>query len=448
MATALRFAARSDVGLLRDGNEDSGYAGPRLLAVADGVGGHVAGEVASSLAIATLAALDEDTPGPDLLSSLRLAVAAADSQIGDMIGGDPALEGMGTTLTALLRTGSRLAVVHVGDSRSYLLRDGALEQITHDHTFVQSLVDEGRITREEAGSHPQRNLITRALSGHGGVDPDVSIREARPGDRYLVCSDGLSGVVSDDTIHEVLTEALDPEAACEALVSYALRAGGPDNVTVVVADVVDTGASPSQVPQVVGAVAAERGSRAHGVPPQLSSAQRAAALRPTLAVEPTPAPEGRVRIRWPLVLALVLALVAVAGGGWAVWSWSQRQYYVGAHAGEVAIYRGLPQSLGGLSLSSVLEDEGVALADLPPFSQQKLNDGIAVDNLGEARARVAELGELVARCRATPALAECSEPTGEDSDPSPASSPASSPATSPASSPAARPVSSPAGSPS
>jgi len=236
MATALRYAARSDVGLLRDGNEDSGYAGPRLLVVADGMGGHVAGEVASSVAVATLAALDEDTPGHDLLGSLRNAVEQANDQIAQITTGDPALEGMGTTLTAMLRAGSRLAVVHVGDSRAYLLRDRRLEQITHDHTFVQSLVDEGRITREEADSHPQRSLITRALTGHEEVEPDLSVREARAGDRYLICSDGLSSVVSPETLEEVLATVPDPDAACRALVQYALRGGGPDNVTVIVAD--------------------------------------------------------------------------------------------------------------------------------------------------------------------------------------------------------------------
>src|SRR3954469_18562310 len=252
MATALHFAARSNVGLLRQGNEDSGYAGPRLLVVADGMGGHVAGEVASSVAVATLAALDEDAPGPDLLGRLRSAVEGANEQLRLMVGGDPHLEGMGTTLTALLRRGSRLGVVHVGDSRAYLLREGRLEQITHDHTFVQTLVDEGRITREEADHHPQRSLITRALDGRGDVEPDLSVREARPGDRYLLCSDGLSGIVSEETLRETLAEVADPEAACDALIEYALRGGGPDNITVILADVVDTDVTPSQVPHVVG----------------------------------------------------------------------------------------------------------------------------------------------------------------------------------------------------
>ena len=138
---------------------------------------------------------------------------------------------MGTTVIAMLRTGNKLALAHIGDSRGYLLRDGTLTQITHDHTFVQSLVDEGRITAEEAEHHPQRSLVTRVLTGHEGDEPDLSMREARPGDRYLLCSDGLSGFVAADTIEEVLAEGLGTAATAERLIELALRAGAPDNVT-------------------------------------------------------------------------------------------------------------------------------------------------------------------------------------------------------------------------
>src|SRR5512135_2498801 len=185
MTLVLRYAVRSDVGLLRDGNEDSLYAGPRLLAVADGMGGHAAGEVASAIAIAALAPLDEDAPGADLTEALRRATISANDQLREMVSADSALDGMGTTLTAVLSAGVRLGLVHVGDSRAYLLRDRVLQQITHDHTLVQTLVDEGRLAAEEAGSHPQRSLLTRALDGRGSVELDLSVREARAGDRYL-----------------------------------------------------------------------------------------------------------------------------------------------------------------------------------------------------------------------------------------------------------------------
>src|SRR5262245_8132312 len=172
MTLVLRYAARSDVGLLREGNEDSGYAGPRLLAVADGMGGQAAGEVASSIVVATIAPLDDDVPGSELLDSLGHAGEEANDHLREMVRENPQLEGMGTTLTALLWAGTRLGLVHVGDSRAYLLRDNELQQITQDHTWVQRLVDEGRITAEEADHHPQRSLLMRAIDGRGNVDLD------------------------------------------------------------------------------------------------------------------------------------------------------------------------------------------------------------------------------------------------------------------------------------
>lgn len=189
MTLVLRYAARSDRGLVRANNEDSVYAGARLLALADGMGGHAAGEVASQLVIAALAHLDDDEPGGDLLAKLDAAVRAGNSAIAAQVEMEPDLEGMGTTLTAILFAGNRLGLVHIGDSRGYLLRDGELTQITKDDTFVQTLVDEGRITPEEAHSHPQRSLIMRALTGHE-VEPTLTMREARAGDRYLLCSTG------------------------------------------------------------------------------------------------------------------------------------------------------------------------------------------------------------------------------------------------------------------
>src|SRR4051812_18935508 len=254
------------------------YAGPRLLAVADGMGGHAAGEVASRVAIETVAPLDEDLPGSDLISALRDAVETANGYLRDMVAADSALEGMGTTLTALLAAGQRLGLVHVGDSRAYLLRDDELHQITHDHTLVQSLVDEGRITAEEATTHPQRSWITRALDGRGEIELDLSVREAHAGDRYLLCTDGLSGVVSEETMLEAL-RVTDPQGACDRLVELALRAGGPDNITCIVADVVDDAADNS--PIVGGAAAGD------GVP---STAGDTPAGR-AAAIQPRPAPE-------------------------------------------------------------------------------------------------------------------------------------------------------------
>jgi PPM family protein phosphatase len=256
MTLVLRYAVRSDVGLLREGNEDSAYAGPRLLAVADGMGGHAAGEVASALTIAAMAELDDEPPGGDMLQELAAAVAAANSRLQDKILANPAVEGMGTTLTALLWSDGHAAVCHIGDSRGYLLRDGELYQITHDHTLVQSLVDEGRISADDVSTHPQRSLLLRALDGRSVAEPDLSVHDSMPGDRYLLCSDGLSGVVSDETLRDTLSDLEDLDAATRQLIDLAIHGGGPDNITCIVADVVDQATSqlpPTTTPILAGA---------------------------------------------------------------------------------------------------------------------------------------------------------------------------------------------------
>ncbi|SCG09990.1 protein phosphatase, partial [Streptomyces sp. Ncost-T6T-2b] len=292
MSLSLRFAAGSHKGMIREGNEDSGYAGPRLLAIADGMGGQAAGEVASSEVISTLVPLDDDVPGSDLLTSLGTAVQQANDQLRVMVEEDPQLEGMGTTLTALLWTGQRLGLVHVGDSRAYLLRDGVLTQITQDHTWVQRLVDEGRITEEEATTHPQRSLLMRALGSGDHVEPDLSIREVRAGDRYLICSDGLSGVVSHQTMEETLASYQGPQETIQELIQLALRGGGPDNITCIVADVLDVDNNDTlagqlnDTPVVVGAVAENQAQLGDGGAMQ-TPAGRAAGLG-----RPVPPPSG------------------------------------------------------------------------------------------------------------------------------------------------------------
>jgi protein phosphatase len=236
----------SDVGLLRDGNEDSAYAGPRLLAVADGMGGHAAGEVASAAAIAAVASLDADEPWPDPAGALADAVAAASLRLRELVSADPAIEGMGTTLTALLWSGPQAALCHIGDSRAYLLRDGQLAQLTRDHTLMQALLDEGKITEDDVATHPYRSVLLRALDGTRTVRPDLISLETHPGDRYLLCSDGLSGVVSDQALGQELAAARDVDEVTSRLVKLAIEGGGPDNITCIVADVID--AHSSQLP--------------------------------------------------------------------------------------------------------------------------------------------------------------------------------------------------------
>jgi PPM family protein phosphatase len=233
-----RYAARTHPGLVRDNNEDSGFAGPYLQLVADGVGGAAAGEVASATAAYVTSAAAMGSSEPDLLEVLARAVTQVHEQLRAGVAAEPARKGMGTTLTAIVTDGSQAALAHLGDSRAYRLREGELSQLTRDQTFVQMLVDEGEITREQARRHPQRNVVLQALDGDVAPVPDLQLLDLRLGDRVLVCSDGLSDMVEDDRVAECLGKA-DLEAAVEALVQAALAAGGRDNVTALVADVED-----------------------------------------------------------------------------------------------------------------------------------------------------------------------------------------------------------------
>ncbi|MFD3595437.1 PP2C family protein-serine/threonine phosphatase [Nocardia sp. NPDC058640] len=351
MTLVLRYTARSDRGLVRGNNEDSVYAGARLLALADGMGGHAAGEVASQLMIAALAHLDDDEPGDDILGKLDHATHSGNAAIADHVEAEPELDGMGTTLTAILFAGRKLGLVHIGDSRAYMLRDGELTQITRDDTFVQSLVDEGRITAEQAHTHPQRSLIMRALTGNE-IEPTLIMRESRAGDRYLLCSDGLSDVVSDETIGNTMREGNTDECA-DRLIELALRSGGPDNVTVVVADVIDLDYGQSH-PILAGAASTEQEEDA---PPPNTAAGRAAAMRPPraqprrAAAAPPPVETKSHKLRW---LLLSVALIAAVTVGLVVgYKMIRSNYYVGADNDQVVVMRGLPGSILGYSIQDV-----------------------------------------------------------------------------------------------
>jgi PPM family protein phosphatase len=453
MSLSLRFAAGSHKGMIREGNEDSGYAGPRLLAIADGMGGQAAGEVASSEVISTLVQLDDDVPGSDILTSLGTAVQRANDQLRMMVEEDPQLEGMGTTLTALLWTGQRLGLVHVGDSRAYLWRDGALTQITQDHTWVQRLVDEGRITEEEANSHPQRSLLMRALGSGERVEPDLSIREVRAGDRYLICSDGLSSVVSHQTLEDALAGYQGPHETVQELIQLALRAGGPDNVTCIVADVLDVDGSDTlagqlnDTPVIVGAVAENQiplgdGRAAHtpaGRAAELGRATRSVPLQgeapggfgppgsggPSLGgsgsqAGPPAAAYGaftdedfvtKPRRRWlKRSLYLGLGLVVVAGGLYGGYRWTQKQYYVGANGDHVAIYQGISQDLAWIKLNKVHEDHReIELKYLPVDQRSRVEDTIAVSNLNQARDKTKDLATLASACKKSDAQRQAEE---------------------------------------
>jgi PPM family protein phosphatase len=416
MTLALRYAIRSDVGLLREGNEDAAYAGPRLLAVADGMGGHAAGEVASAAAITAIAKLDDEVPGNDLLDALADAVSDANHALHDMVAADPAIEGMGTTLTAMLWSGSRMALCHIGDSRAYLLRGREFHQITHDHTLVQTLVDEGRISPDDVPTHPQRSMLLRALDGRADVEPDLSLREVRAGDRYLLCSDGLSGVVSEETLHQTLATVADLDEVVLQLIELAIRGGGPDNITCIVADVVDsatTSLPPSDTSVVVGAASTGSGrlpmhsdsptGRAHLLTQTAPQAAIAVAIAHDDPVPHPPsagAEEPGHRRRWPLVTsALAVLVILIIGGGYAGWRYTQDQYYVGTNSGKVVIYRGITAKIGGVSLSKVYRQTSIPLAMLPATDVQSIRSTIQASGLADAQRILGNIRSDYQRCQ-------------------------------------------------
>jgi PPM family protein phosphatase len=444
MTLELRYAVRSDVGLLREGNEDSAYAGPRLLAVADGMGGHAAGEVASALTIASMAELESEQFGDEMLKVLAMAVATANARLQEKIIANPAVEGMGTTLTALLWSDGHAAVCHIGDSRGYLLRDGELYQITHDHTLVQSLVDEGRISADDVSTHPQRSLLLRALDGRSIAEPDLSIHESLPGDRYLLCSDGLSGVVSDETLRDTLSTIEDPEIATRQLIDLAIHGGGPDNITCIVADVIDTATTrllPTTTPVLAGAAASlgdlglADGDGPYGgfedhhknrvLPAQTAPQPVLDDLDPMMTSAVTPltvsengdgAPATRRshraqsrrsrgsagsarRRRWPIVTTTLVVLVAVViGGGFIFWRVSQGQYYVAASGNEVGIYRGIDYRILGISLYSMYKPTGIQLAQVPETYQQTVLNPDSTGSLSQAQTTVGNVQAAVGEC--------------------------------------------------
>lgn len=436
----LRYAALSDVGRVRKDNQDSGFASERLLVVADGVGGAARGDVASSTAVQILRRLDTDPP-EDLLEALAGSIHRAHDRIAELVDQEPELEGTSTTVTAALFDGHRVGLGHVGDSRAYLLRDGELSQLTRDHTFVQSLIDEGRITEEESRSHPHRNLILRAVDGVHETDPDLFTTEVAAGDRLLLCSDGCSGVLDHARLADILGTGTVDYAVVE-LIRASLDAGSSDNVTCVVADVVggdavaddpDTVAATATGPMLVGA-AAEQPRRAGATSKSFFRGHRGG---DTGELEPVPAEDQDIdvdpeelryaprpprRFVWLRRIALLAVLVLVVGlAGSGAYAWTQRQYYVSTDGDRVAIYQGLDADLPGLTLSELHETSEITLASLPEYRAAQVRDGISADDLEDARRIVHNIGDLARPCPEPEPSAE-PEPTAEPS-PSPSRRP-------------------------
>ena len=465
MSLVLRVVSHSEIGLVRKNNQDSGYASPHLLVVADGMGGAAAGDLASAVAVDTLMRVDESAQGPAMLEVMSNAVEDANDRIADLIADDVSLDGMGTTVTAAMFDGAGLGLVHIGDSRAYLLRDGALRRLTHDHSWVQSLVDEGRISEAEASVHPHRSLLLRVLNGQPGADAELALLDVAAGDRLMFCSDGLCGLVDDPEIAELLALP-DRDEALAGLVAAARAEGGVDNITVLVADVVETAtglvgepADAAETPAnttsstVLGAAAERsvppaRGYEEHeehedadvtrtgapggpvpgSVPEDDDAEDGATAAAPPATVGPRadesrydPVPPTRRRWARPVVTA-VLVLVVVAAGLGAAYAWTRSQYYVGTAGTQVAIYRGVSDGLPGLPLSELYEVQDLDVATLPAYYQERVRSSIDVPSLAAARETVTELRDAATRCGTTTPSASASPSPSASVAPSPSSS--------------------------
>jgi protein phosphatase len=409
MATMGTSAAVSHVGKIRSNNQDSGYAGRFLFVVADGMGGHAGGDVASAIAVKRITETDREYSSPnDAEFALKTALLSANSLLADTVFEHSELTGMGTTVSGLLRVGNHVAIAHIGDSRIYLFRDGVLTQVTADHTFVQRLVDSGRITAEEAAVHPRRSVLMRVL---GDVDAspeiDTTIVETQPGDRWLICSDGLSSYVSEERILTVLSTLSPAQAAAERLVKESLDQGAPDNVTIVLLDIGD---SPDAPPTPITV-----GSAAQPLVFEADSARRPLRL-PSLLLHPLKAtqpddshfePESdeyldalmledkrrrrRRRISWTAFILVVIAAITTAAilG----YQFTQQRYYVGVDNGRVAIFQGVQQNIGPIVLSHVYETTTIALDDLPAYRRASVESTINADDLDDAKRIVDQLAD-------------------------------------------------------
>ena len=401
MPTLLDSAAVSHVGRVRSNNQDSGFAGEHLFLVADGMGGHAGGDVASAIATRRISEADRsyDTAG-DAEFAMHSALIAANSQLAETVLEHAELTGMGTTVSAIYVLADQVAIAHIGDSRVYLYRDSELSQITTDHTFVQRLVESGRITEEEAAVHPRRSVLMRVL---GDVDSapeiDSTILGTKAGDRWLLCSDGLSGVVSFDEIREQMARGDAAQETAEHLVRASLEGGAPDNVTVVIVDIgVDPHGDPgthtvgsAAQPLAFEAALDEAPRRALRLPPfRLHSAPPEAHFEPDVEdyldelIEEDARRVRRRRVIW--IASILLIAAVILGAALISYSWSQSRYFVGVDSNSVVIYKGIQQDLGPISLHHLYEDTGIPLSKLSDYDRQAVRATINADSLAAALA--------------------------------------------------------------
>jgi serine/threonine protein phosphatase PrpC len=381
-------------GQVRDGNEDAILVLDSVFAVADGMGGHLAGEVASATALKPVADLDgrvfQDAPAA--VTALREAVVAANDTVSKLADDNPEYRGMGTTLTAALYEGQRLHVAHVGDSRAYLLRSGQFSQLTDDHTFVQHLIDEGQITREEAAHHPQRSIITRAIGVSPEVDVDSMSLDLQPGDQLLLCSDGLTGVVDDVRIARTLTTQTDPTAAVTSLIEQANQGGGPDNITVLLLRYEDPDAVVAPSPN--GPATIQISSRTDRPDADWAGQLGIYGGDRVGGSQQHQRDDGAVSASKVLgrAVAIVVGLAVLLGAVWGTGSFLlSRSFYVGLDGEQVVIYEGIDRSIGTIQLSRVIERSELTLEEIPSYYHDFLLDGQPAADLNDARRRVAAI---------------------------------------------------------
>ncbi|MEO8322922.1 MAG: Stp1/IreP family PP2C-type Ser/Thr phosphatase [Actinomycetota bacterium] len=378
----IKVGVRTDVGRVRGGNEDSYLLSEPLFGIADGMGGHAAGEVASSTAVEAL----EKGAAQVNPESLVALIKEANRAIFDKATKDDSLHGMGTTCTVVLIEGGNAHLAHVGDSRAYLLRGGDLSRLSEDHTLVGRMVREGQLTEEEAAKHPQRSMITRSLGIDSDVRVDLRSFDVRDGDRIMLCSDGLTSMTDEGTIKRVLQQTKSPQAAADELVDLANEAGGDDNITVVVLDLSGAGGAPPPPPRSASPVekAAGRTTDAPLGPPPSSG--------PPSSDDPG---FGRRVVR-KMVVVLVILVVLVGAGYGALRYSLNNSWFVGVNDEDVVtIYQGRPEEVLGISMKEVEEETGITLEDVPEFKRVDLEEGIKTDSLEEARATVDSLEQLV-----------------------------------------------------
>lgn len=425
MSLAVHTSAHSEIGLVRRNNQDSAYVSPSMLIVADGMGGAAAGDLASAVAVDAIARTDreliarvgarlaelegEDAAAPAsddtgdlgvvtvhereaLVDVLAATLDAVQADLAALVAQDEALEGMGTTCCGFVLCDTGAVVVNIGDSRAYLWRDGGLARVTHDHSWVQTLVDDGRITEEEALEHPHRSLIMRVLNGNPAHEPDFGWLDLRPGDRLMVCSDGLCGLVTDDAIAARLGEP-DRDAALAALVALAHEAGGSDNITVLIGDI-----APGQ-PE--GAVQRLGAATTRTIPPlRPTSTAELPAASPAVtdaAFPPAPRRTGR------RLAAAALALAVLGGVGFGAYETLQSRYYLAPQASDagqdtVAVYRGIPDKVLGQPLHTAVVTSSVRVDDLPPLYAQRVRAIMPVASLDEGSKKLTEYAALASRC--------------------------------------------------